>query len=149
MKTFLINNKDGKPVIKWGDLPNNTFFEGNVPEGYSLAISPSENIVILDVDLKNGKNGYSHIPKNIMKDLNNTFHYKTKSGGAHYYIKYTGHKPLINRATQYGLDLRIGAKKDNCGGYVKYHHHQDIRKCLNLIKESGEDLNQFLQKYFS
>ena len=48
LKSFLL--KDNKPITKWGLLPDNTFFEGEVPEGYKLAISPSDNIVILDID---------------------------------------------------------------------------------------------------
>ena len=147
MKSFLLKNNS--PIIKWGSLPNNIFYEGPIPEGYALAVCPSDNIVILDVDLKGDKNGFNHIPVNNFKELQNTFYYYTKSGGAHFYIKYTGNKTLINRATQYGLDLRIGSKNGNNGGYVKYNHNVDIRQCLHLIKESSEELNKWLEKLFS
>lgn len=147
MKSFLLKNNS--PIIKWGNLPDNTFFEGPVPEGYDLAVCPSDNIVILDVDVKNGKNGFNHIPAVPWYRIINTFNYRTKSGGAHYYIKYTGNKALINRATQYGLDLRIGAKDGNAGGYVKYNNSVDIRQCLHLIQESDEFLNKWLEELFS
>ena len=147
MKSFLLKN--GTPIVKWGLIPNNTFYIGEIPEGYALAVCPSENIVILDVDNKNGKNGFNHIPSNIYFELRETFNYQTKSGGAHYWIEYTGDKTLLNTSTSKGLDLRIGAKPGNCGGYVKYHHNVDIRECVHLIKESSNELNLFLEKLFS
>lgn len=148
MKSFLLN-KDHVPIISWGSLPDGIHFEGTVPEGYYKAVAPSGNIVILDVDLKGNKDGYAHIPMLVMAELEETFNYKTKSGGAHFWINYTGSKTLMNRATKLGLDLRIGAKGDNCGGYVKYHHTVDIRECEHLILNSSEKLNAFLEKLFS
>lgn len=143
MKSFLL--KSGSPIVKWGSLPQGTFFEGTLPEGYALAISPSKGIVILDVDVKNIKNGFDHIPKDILEELDTTFNYHTSNGkGKHYWIKYTGNKTLLNRATSMGLDLRISEK-----GYVKYHHNIDIRKCIHLIKESSPNLTTWIEKLFS
>ena len=147
MKSFPLKNNS--PILKWSLVPDNTFFEGILPEGFDLAVCPSGNIVIIDVDVKNNKNGYEYIPKNILKELNNKFYYDTKSGGRHYWIEYTGDKILMNKATKYGLDLRIGAKPGNAGGYVKYHHTVDIRKCIHLIKFSSNELNLWLEKLFS
>ena len=149
MKSFLLNSKTNTPIIKWSMLPNNTFYEGSIPEGFSLAVCPSENIVILDVDVKNNKNGYNYIPELIQLELYGTFNYKTKSGGAHFWINYTGDKLLKNSSTEYGLDLRIGSKGSNSGGYVKYHHNIDIRDCIHLIKPSSKKLNEFLEKLFT
>lgn len=146
MKSFLLKNN--KPIVKWGLIPDETYFEGTVPEGYALAVCPSGNIVILDVDNKNGKCGYENIPMLIQMELNTTFNYKTKSGGAHFWIEYTGNKELLNTSTKYGLDLRIGAKPGNAGGYVKYHHNIDIRECKLLIKPSSEKLNKWLESLF-
>ena len=148
MKSFLL--KDNKPTIQWSLIPNNTFFEGDIPEGYALAVCPSENIVILDVDVKNNKNGFESIPVQILSELEQTFNYNTKSGGAHYWIKYTNDKPLKNCSTKYGLDLRIGKNEStgNNGGYVKYPFHIDIRECIHLIKESSQELNLFLESLF-
>jgi hypothetical protein len=150
MKSFLL--KDNTPILKWGLLPDGVFFEGNIPEGYSLAICPTnEKQIILDVDNKNGKCGFDHIPKLILEELNNTFWYYTKSGGAHYFLNYTGDKLLKNCSTKYGLDLRIGANKKtgNNGGYVKYNHNVDIRECIPLIKETSVDMNKWLEELFS
>ncbi len=129
-------------------LPDNIFFEGVIPQGYDLAVCPSDNIVILDVDVKNNKNGFENIPSNILKELNQTFYYNTKSGGRHYWIKYTGNKILLNKSTKYGLDLRVAEGK-YAKGYVKYYHNDDIRNCLFLIKNSEEEVNYFLEKLFS
>ena len=148
MKSFLLNNKTNTPICKWGMIENNTFFLGDVPEGYSLAVAPSENIVILDVDNKNGKCGFDHIPMEIMSELDNSFCYFTKSRGAHYWLAYTGDKVLLNTSTKYGLDLRIGAKLGNAGGYVKYHHNVDIRQCIHLINETSLELNTWLESLF-
>ena len=146
MKSFLLKNN--KPIVKWSLVPDEIYFEGNVPEGFDLAVCPSGNIVILDVDVKNGKNGFDFIPEEELKELNYTFHYNTKSGGAHYWIAYTGDKILMNTSTKYGLDLRIGAKKGNAGGYVKYHHNVDIRECKHLIKKGSKELNLWLESLF-
>lgn len=148
MKSFLLSNKTNTPICKWGMIENNTFFLGDVPEGYSLAVAPSENIVILDVDNKNGKCGFNHIPSNIYFELRETFNYQTKSGGAHFWLKYTGNKVLLNTSTKYGLDLRVGAKPGNAGGYVKYHHTVDIRQCTHLINNTSPKLNTWLESLF-
>jgi hypothetical protein len=142
MKSFLLKNNT--PTIKWSLLPDNIFFEGKIPEGYDLAVAPSGNYIILDVDVKNGKNGFDHIPALMYLELDNTFYYNTKSGGRHYWISYSGNKVLLNRATSLGLDLRVGGK-----GYVKYPHIIDIRYCLGLINESSKEMNEWLEKLFS
>jgi len=150
MKSFLLKNNT--PTIKWSLLPDNVFFEGDIPEGYSLAVCPTnEKQIILDVDNKNGKCGYNHIPISIMSELINTFNYKTKSGGGHYFLNYTGNKLLKNCSTEYGLDLRIGANKNtgNAGGYVCWHHNVDIRKCVHLINNTSEEMNVWLESLFS
>ena len=51
MKSFLLNSEN-KPVVRWGLIPDGIFYEGIIPEGYSLATCPSGNIVILDIDAK-------------------------------------------------------------------------------------------------
>lgn len=147
MKSFLL--KSNTPVIKWSLLPDNTFYEGTIPEGYDLALCPSDNYVILDVDVKNGKDGFAFIPMLALKELNETFNYFTRSGGRHYFIEYTGDKTLMNRATEYGLDLRVGRRGNNAGGYVKYVHTEDIRDCIPRIQKSSPNLNEFLEKLFS
>ncbi len=139
MKSFLLRN--GSPTIKFSLLSNNIFFEGDIPDGFDLAVAPSDNYIVIDVDVKNGKDGFNHIPIDIKLELWETFNYKTKSGGAHFWIKYLGGKTLMNTSTKYGLDLRIGAKGSNAGGYVKYHHNIDIRECVHLIKDSSNELN--------
>lgn len=146
MKSFLL--KDNKPILKWSLVPNNCFFEGAIPEGYALAVAPSENYIVLDVDNKNGKNGFINIPNKQFLELDKTFNYYTKSGGKHYFLKYTGNKTLLNTSTKLALDLRIGSKPGNAGGYVRYYHHTDIRQCIHLINETSSDLNTWLESLF-
>lgn len=151
MKTFLLDSNN-KPIINWGYLKDNVFFEGKLPEGHSLAICPTdEKQIILDIDNKNSKCGYDHIPNDIMDELNNSFNYFTKSGGKHVFLSYTGDKILLNKSTNIGLDLRIGknTRTGNNGGYVKYNHDRDIRECIHLIKNTSKKLNIWLESLFS
>lgn len=141
MRSFLI--KDGTPIIKWGAIPSEIYFEGKVPEGYSLAINPSPPYIILDVDVKGGKDGFQHIPPHIKEELDSHFNYPTKSGGRHYWLKYSGSKNLKNMSTKIGLDLRTNK------GYVVWCLEEDVRKHLNHINNSSVFLNTFLEKYFS
>ena len=152
MKTFLLKNN--KPIIKWSLLPNNIFYEGSLPgPEYALAVSPTnEKMVVVDIDCKPGKeNGYSNIPEDVFNEMLQSFHYKTKSGGMHVFLNYTGDKVLKNCATKLAIDLRIGPneKTKNSGGYVKYYHTKDIRECIHLIKPTTPLLNEFLEKLFS
>ena len=141
MRSFLLHN--GKPTISWSQQKSNTFFEGNLPLGFDLALVPEEYVVI-DVDVKNGKNGFEHIPMKIQVELDETFFYNTASGGRHYFLSYSGNKELVNRATKEGIDIRVGTK-----GYVKYAFSEDIRKCTHLIKETSKEMNIWIEKLFS
>jgi hypothetical protein len=150
MRTFLLNSNK-TPIIKWSNLEEGQQFLGTVPENYFLAVCPDWGTIILDVDKKGIKNGYDFIPKHILKELEESFWYYTKSGGAHFFIKYTGHRILLNKSTSQGLDLRIGKNPitKNNGGYVRYQGNQPIQNCIHLIKESSQELNQWLEKLFS
>ena len=141
MKSFLLKNN--KPIVKWGMIPDGVFFEGRVPEGYALAISPSDNYIIVDVDKKNNKNGFKNIPIMVKLELLLTLNYSTKSGGKHYWLNYSGNKPLVNRSTKLGIDLRTNK------GYVKWNMDNDIRKYQHKIKKSSYFLNKWLEKLFS
>lgn len=150
MKSFLLRN--GSPTVKWGSIPSNYYYEGNIPEGYDLAVAPTDNYIIVDVDKKNDKNGFENIPMVISVLLGETYHYNTKSGGAHFWLNYTGDKILKNTSTKYGIDLRISAKDGNCGGYVKYHpakDNEDIRNHVDEIKKSSIEMNKWLEELFS
>lgn len=145
MKSFLV--KDKKPIIRWGSLPDETYFEGNVPEGYSLAISPwgYDGYVIIDVDRHEDKNGFDAIPQELKGELSQTLHYPTKNNGMHYWVKYTGSLPLANKTSGLGIDLRTNK------GYVVWYPKTDIRDHIKNgeIKESSERLNKWLEKLFS
>ena len=149
MKSFLLNS-NYKPIIKWGMIPDNCFYEGNVPNGFFKAVCPGKYIV-LDVDNKSpDKSGFNYIPDNILNELEKSFNYKTKSGnGRHYWLLYLGNKMLKNTSTKYFLDLRVGQTENNSGGYVLYYHNKDIRECIHEIKETSLELNKWLEKLFS
>ena len=134
-------------MIKWGSLQDNTFFEGKVPDGYKLAISPSKGYIILDVDvdLEKKKNGFDHISLSILEELVTTYRYTTKRGGMHFWIKYTGDIELANKASNQSIDLRTHK------GYVIYYpalQGEDIRDHISEIKESSLELNKWLESLF-
>lgn len=149
MRTFLIKNKTDKfketPIVKWGSLKDNTFFEGIIPNGYTLGINPSKGYIILDVDVKNDKNGFLNIPISVKEELDKTFNYQTKSGGQHYWIKRSSSNFLKNTSTSLGLDLRTEK------GYVKWYYRNtlDIRNCIDGIKSSSIELEEWLKLLFS
>jgi hypothetical protein len=76
MKSFLL--KDKKPICRWNPIPHGYFFEGNVPEGYGLAICPSEGYVILDIDRHGSIDGFDNVPLDIKDLLKDHFSYPTK-----------------------------------------------------------------------
>ena len=141
MKSFLLRNK--LPMIKWGMLPQEIYFEGEIPNGYNLAVSPNGNYIIVDVDKHGDIDGWNNIPINIKYELLETFHYTTKNNGFHYWFKYTGNKILANKTSGLGIDLRTNK------GYVVWYPKEDVRDCLHLMKETSETLNKWLEKLFS
>lgn len=144
MRSFLISKKHGKPILKWGMLKNGQFFnqEWGIPENHILAISPSDPYVILDVDRHGNIDGFKSINKTLLKELEKTFNYDTPSNGKHYWLKYTGDKKLMNKASGTGNDLR------NKNGFVKFYKPGDIRDYIHLIKETSPELNEWLELLF-
>ena len=144
MRSFLLKNK--KPLIAWGSIPQNTYFNlsSGIPKGCSLAISPSDNYIVLDVDKhEGGVNGFDNLPDHLLLQLSEHFQYNTKNNGRHYWLRYTGNKTLMNKASGLGCDLRIANK-----GYVVFYPKGDIRDYIHLVKETSPELNEWLEKLF-
>lgn len=140
MKSFLL--KDKKPIVKWNMVPNETYFEGTVPEGYGLAICPHNPYIILDVDKHGDINGFDNIPVDIREELTYTLSYKTKNNGEHYWLKYTGNEELMNKTSGLGIDLRTHK------GYVKWYLDADIRKYIDFIEPTSRRMNEWLESLF-
>ena len=146
MKSFLLKNK--QPTIKFSMLPDETYFEGNIPEGYGLAICPNAPYIILDVDRHGEIDGFKNLPIYLCKELYSSLNYPTKNNGQHFWLKYTGDKTLLNKASKLGIDLRVGSKPGNAGGYVKWYLDKDIRSYIDKINTTSESLNQWLESLF-
>jgi len=140
MKTFLL--KDKKPIVKWGMVPDETYFEGNIPEGYGLAVCPNPPYVILDIDRHGDIDGFTNIPEHLMDELREHFRYDTKNMGKHIWLKYTGTEHLMNKTSGLGIDLRTS------NGYVKWYLDADIRKYIKDIKPTSKKLNEWLESLF-
>lgn len=141
MRSFLLKEKI--PICKWGLVKDGTMYKGAIPDGYNLAIVPGPEYIIVDVDRHESKDGFKHIPTNILKELEETFNYTTKNNGKHYWLKYTGNRVLGNKTSGKSSDLRTDK------GYVAYWHNEPIENCLHRIKNTSEQLNNWLEESFS
>lgn len=140
MRSFLLRGKI--PTCKWGLIPEGVMYQGAVPDGYNLAISPSPGCIIIDIDNHGDKSGFDIIPLDIMQEILSTLHYKTKHEGMHAWFWYTGTKSLGNKTSNKGIDLRTNK------GYVVWWHNKPIEECVDDIKESSLRLNEFLENLF-
>ena len=154
MRTFLLKEKI--PVCKWGLIPENTLYQGLIPDNYDLAVNPHQPYIIVDVDRHGKKDGFLNIPEHLKAEMNATLHYPTKNNGQHSWFEYSGDKVLINKASNLGIDLRIGNKKFNekewtHGGYVKWHprNTMKIEDVLHLANKTSKDMNNWLESLFS
>lgn len=139
MKTFLLQGKI--PICKWSLIPDETYFEGNLPQGFGLATCPHDPYIIIDIDNHGNMIGMDNIPENLKEEIFLSLGYNTKSG-YHAWFKYSGDKPLMNKTSKKGIDLRTSK------GYVKWYLDKDIRSYIHLIKESSKELNEFLESLF-
>jgi len=148
MRSFLLKN--GTPICPWGSIKENTLYKGRIPDGYDLAVTPSPGYIIVDVDNKNGKNGSKNIPVELQKEFDETFSYPTKNGGFHYWFKYTGKETLPNTTSKLSIDLRVGPREGNAGGYVKWHprHELDVRDYVDKMNPTSDKLNEWLENIF-
>ena len=130
-KTFLEYYMNDLPVIpvdpntrrptlkKWGQfqhvLPTLEHInEWKQAEGVALITGHLSGIVILDVDCKNGKDGFKHLKD---KQLPITPVVKTQSGGYHYYFKHPGNDLKVKTASDLlGKNTGIDIRGD--GGYA-------------------------------
>lgn len=141
MKSFLLKEK--KPIVKWSLVPDEIYYEGEIPEGFSLAISPNAPYIVLDIDNHEEENGFDNIPYLIKVELSEHFGYQTNSGGQHIWLKYSGDKELGNKTSGLCIDLRTHK------GYVKWYLDGDIRNYISEIKETSTRLNTWLEELFS
>ena len=145
MKSFLCRGK--KPICKWGKIPNEIYYEGTVPEGYSLAVSPwgYDGYIVIDVDRHGDTNGFDNIPKELLNELNATLNYPTKNDGRHYWFKYTGNEYLGNKSSNDNLSIDL---RTNKGYVIWYPKDKDIRDCMEEISETSIELNKWLEEQF-
>ena len=148
MRSFLL--KGGKPLIKWGLLPDNTLYEGEIPEGYDLAVNPHQPYIIVDVDRHN-KDCFLNIPNHLKAELEATLNYPTKNDGRHYWFYYSGDKILANKASNLEIDLRTGNIDSYNGGYIKWHprNTMNIVDVLWQAQQTSKKMNKWLEELFS
>ena len=116
--TIEINNVSNIPIKKgWNDFKNQIRYQNIDFNKYKCGLICNEknNIICLDIDIKNGKNGllaFNNYSVNFLDEmLNYTFCEKTKSGGYHIYFTYKHSNKTIEDK------LKIMKKKLNSLGY--------------------------------
>ena len=108
------NSKDGQVLKSWKNEASNnpsqiqSWWRNN--SNYNLAVRTGNGLVVIDVDVKNGKDGrtkfneYSH-------DFPKTFTVKTPSGGYHYWY-------LVDQEIPCKVNLYEGIDIRGEGGYI-------------------------------
>lgn len=117
-------NSEKKPMIKWGPLQKQRASDKEMEgwlrkdyfsdvEGIGLVTGPINGIVVLDIDVKKGKDGRKYIRD---KHLPQTVMVKTENGGTHYYYKYPKGQNIRSVRGLYGDESGVDVKAE--GGFV-------------------------------
>jgi len=142
-----LNKNNNKPIKGWSnknlDNLKNLIRYQNINNKYyniGLICNLENNIICLDIDIKNDKNGLEYINNKFNNDfinimLNYTLVEKTPSGGYHIYFTYTNENKYIEDK------LKLMTKKINSNGYDLLLNHNMVKcypttnyKLLNDIK---------------
>ena len=86
----------------------------------------------------------SAIPNDIIVELRDTFHYKTRGNGRHCWLRYTGDKTLANKTSNLGIDSRIEDK-----GYVVWYNDRPIEDCIDEINFTSKRMNEWIESIFT
>lgn len=154
-----LNKNNNKPINSWSkknldNLKNLKRYQ-NINNKYfniGLICNIENDIICLDIDIKNDKNGLEYINNKFNNDfinimINYTLVEKTPSGGYHIYFTYTNENKYIEDK------LKLMTKKINYNGYDILLNHNMVKcyptinyKLLNDIKinQIPEDLFLFL-----
>lgn len=135
-KVFPVNGKI--PVIKgWQNLASCNEAElvelfKNPHTGLAVATGKASGITVLDVDTKNGVNGFETL-KNAGIDLPITVVSLTPTGGKHYFFKYTA--KLNNMVSILGKSSGLDIRND--GGYVILPPSKIDSKTYSYLEEQS------------
>jgi len=109
------SNKKPHNGYKWGDYPITDISEaalrwngGNKGAGVGIITGKKSNLLVLDIDNKNGVDGSASLEELEMQygKLPETFMVQTPSGGYHYYFKYNDCGLTIDAGVLEGVDYR-------------------------------------------
>ncbi len=111
---------DKLPIEKWTPFQTNrasirkmASWINDSTKGMGLVTGSLNGIVVLDIDVKKGKNGWKHIKG---KELPITPAVRTQNGGTHYYFRYPQGKEIKNVQDMYGAHSGVDVRGE--GGYV-------------------------------
>lgn len=105
---FPLNSDTGRPAVKWSEPWTGTLNPG---DWYGIATGKRSGVWVLDLDVKNGKNGLRSISE--CGELPDTRTVRTRSGGLHLYFAYDEADPIGNRV---GILPGVDVRGD--GGFV-------------------------------
>jgi hypothetical protein len=102
------------PIIKWSNYNNLIKYQNIDTNKVDIGVvcGYKNNLLVLDIDIKNGKNGlncFNNFNDNILNFfLNLTFCEQSKSGGYHIYFNYNHNDPFIREQIKlYGSKLGL------------------------------------------
>ena len=148
--TIELNINTGLPIRKgWNDFKNQVRYENIDFNNYKcgLICNDKNNIICLDIDIKNNKNGLEAFNNYSDNFLNNMINYtlceKTKSGGYHIYFTYKHSNKTIEDKLKFmkkklnslGYDFILNNNYVSCYPNIGYTLLNDLD-----IKEIPEDL---------
>jgi putative DNA primase/helicase len=133
--------KDKKPHngYKWGDHPITSVNEANLRwsgankgAGVGVITGKDSNLLVLDVDNKNGVSGSASLEELEAQhgSLPDTFTVRTPSGGFHYYFNYNNCGLTVGAGIMKGLDYR------GSGGFVVSAGSVTERGAYTVVKDS-------------
>lgn len=102
---------DGYPPKGWNQLKES--IEHIAGEPFGVLTQPWTGIFVVDVDMKDGKDGLANLAR--LGSLPDTFTVKTKSGGYHFYFKRPDDRPIPTSAGKIAQGVDIRGDKN---GYV-------------------------------
>ena len=107
-----VNTKDGHICKSWKKeaTTNETIIRNMWKENYNVAVVTGNGLMIIDVDVKNGKDGLKSIEPFLDK-FPKTFTVKTPNGGYHYWY-------LVNKEVPCKVNLYDGIDIRGEGGYI-------------------------------
>ena len=151
-------SQDPKQIDEWCEKHNKVDENGEVLEHVNFAIPTGSisGIWAVDIDVKNGKNGYRALAENLTdsvwledeeSEVKTTVIQKTPSGGQHFIFSYDKEHPQRNHTDMFGPNSGVDTRGE--GGYILIAPsggYKMVGVKLSQITKAPEDILKYLTK---